>query len=452
MPRFRFAPEVERIEGDPPLFEALLRLGARRAPVFLDGAAGTPRGSSLLAFDPLPLELPRTLRGLRERAARIERGDAPLPPFFAGGFAGALAYELGAEDEPPLALPGDPWHWPRIVGGFYVDFLVRDEERGQTWLVLGDEPGDERASVRERRAAIRDALATSVPVPDFRPAGPLERRVSSAVHRARIEAARAAIAAGEIYQANLAHPFVRATLGDPLGAYARLRRLNPAPYAGFLRCEHGALLSASPELLLDFDPVARGARTRPIKGTIGRAATEHEDRARAEQLRKSAKDLAELTMIVDLERNDLGRIAVPGGVAVEGFARLETYATVHHLVADVLARVRPGRDAVDALVTLFPGGSITGAPKLRSMEIIAELEGEGRGMSFGALGALDLAGRARFNLSIRTILWRSRGARGAGEALFRVGGGITWASRADEEDEETLAKAAGLACALDVAG
>jgi len=164
----------------------------------------------------------------------------------------------------------------------------------------------------------------------------------------------------------------------------------------------------------------------------------------------SEKDLAELAMIVDLERNDLGRCARPGGVRVEVFPRLETFATVHHLVADVAADVRPGVDAFDLLAALFPGGSITGAPKLASMDAIAELEGEGRGFFTGSLGFVDTRGHAAWNILIRTLVWRPRSRDG--EVSFHVGGGITWSSDAAAEERETMIKGAGLLHALQAGG
>jgi para-aminobenzoate synthetase component 1 len=223
-----------------------------------------------------------------------------------------------------------------------------------------------------------------------------------------------------------------------------------------------ALLSASPELLLEVgdeprdvpgdEPGAehrrRIARTRPIKGTAARSDDPAQDARAAAQLLASAKDLAELAMIVDLERNDLGRVARTGSVRVEAFPRLESYAGVHHLVADVACELRPDVDAVDALAALFPGGSITGAPKLASMAAIAALEGEGRGFFTGALGRIDLTGRAAFNVLIRTLTWCAR-ERGAAEVGYHVGGGITWSSDAAAEERETLLKGARLAQALD---
>ena len=441
-PAFRFRPRAFELD---PAFEpaALLPGLARRRPVLLDSAAGAPRRFSLIGFDPLGgVDLPTALPELRSTVARLTlEGDAPPGPF-AGGFLGALAYDLGVVGE-KLDLPREPWGQPLLVGGLYTDFVVRDEQAERVWLVLGDEPGDERPTVGARRRELEE-LFGSLPGD---PAAPLAvselvRHVPSAEHRERIERARAYVAAGEIYQANLAHRFTAAVEAEPAELYRSLRAANPAPYMGYCGWEGGALLSSSPELLLELDAARRVARTRPIKGTIARSADPDEDRRARETLLASEKDRAELGMIVDLERNDLGRIAAPGTVAVEGFPTLETYAAVHHLVADVTAEPRAGTDAVDVLAALFPGGSVTGAPKLRSMEVIAELEGEGRGFFCGSLGFLDTAGNALFNILIRTLLWRP------GEVSYRVGGGITWSSDARAEDEETLAKGAALARAL----
>ena len=352
-----------------------------------------------------------------------------------------------------LDLPAEPWGFPTVVGGLYTDFLVHDGA-GRTWLVLGEEPGDGRPAVAQRRGELFERFRAAPRLEPARSTGPLERCTPADEHRARIARAQEAIAAGEMYQANVAHRMTRAVDGDPVDLYLRLRGTNPAPYMGYLAFEQGAVLCSSPELLLDFEPGGAGraprARTRPIKGTIERGATPAEDRANAERLLASAKDRAELAMIVDLERNDLGRIAEVGTVRVGELPRLESYAAVHHLVADVSCRPRAGLDAVDALAALFPGGSITGAPKLRSMEILAQLEGEGRGFFTGSMGMVDLRGRAVFNILIRTLLWRPLEAGGSGaEVSFRVGGGITWASDPALEDAETLAKARALADALE---
>jgi para-aminobenzoate synthetase component 1 len=274
------------------------------------------------------------------------------------------------------------------------------------------------------------------------------RHVPPSEHRRRVERVREHIAAGDVYQVNLAHRFTCSAAGPPAAWYARLRAQNPAPYMGFVAWEArdgcgapGALLSSSPELLLEYD--GRTARSRPIKGTAPRSSDPAEDRRLAAGLLASAKDQAELVMIVDLVRNDLGKNARPGRVWVEGCPRLESYARVHHLLGDVVCEPAAGVDAFALLAALFPGGSITGAPKLRAMEVIADLEGEGRGFYTGSLGFVDTRGHAAFNILIRTLLWRP-----PGELAFRVGGGITFGSDAEREERETLDKAAALLAAL----
>jgi len=452
-PPFRFQPRVEPLTGAAGEL-GLVALAARLpsgALVLLDG---WPGGASVLAFAPLPARAPRSLCGLRSFLARLEpRAGDPVPGAFHGGFLGALSYELGAAAERGLALPSDPWRLPALVGALYTDFLVRDEARGTSFLVLGEDPGDGRASVVERARKLRARFAAPAAGGACVSTGPLRRLVARAEHARRIACARELIAAGEIYQANLSYRLERDVRGDPLALYARLTRLHPAPYASFLRFRAGALLSVSPELLLEFgaDQHGTSARTRPIKGTAPRGRDPGEDRASAERLLASTKDLSELAMIVDLERNDLGRIARAGSVRVEGFPTLSSYASVHHLTADVVARPRDGIDAVACLGSLFPGGSVTGAPKLRSMEVIAALEGEGRGFAYGSLLALDTRGYMRANLLIRTLIWRPRPARGPleGEVTFRVGGGITWGSDPELEEQEAEAKGVLLACALD---
>jgi para-aminobenzoate synthetase component I len=451
VPRFRFQPRVEPLRGEPGE-RALAELAARLGPgplVLLDGW----QGWSVLAFAPLRARAPRGLAGLRTLCARLEaHGGDRVPGPFRGGFLGALAYELGHGGERGLALPSDPWGFPALVGGLYTDFLVRDEARGRTHLVLGERPGDGRASVASRARELHARLARPLAPLACTPQGPVRRFGSRAAHARRIVRARALIAAGEIYQANLSYRLAREVAGDPLELYLRLRALHPAPWAGYLRFAGGALLSASPELLLEFQPGPRGAeaRTRPIKGTASRGRNAREDRSLRRALLASPKDLAELAIIVDLERNDLGRVARPGSVRVTGFPSLESYASVHHLMADVHARPRAGLDALDCLAALVPGGSVTGAPKLRSMEAIAALEGEGRGFAYGSLLALDTRGALRANLLIRTLLWRPRPERGAhaGEVTFRVGGGITWGSEPAAEEAEAEAKGARLLAAL----
>ena len=484
-PHFKFSPRVFRLpldsltsaaprgsdlDGHAVLARALRAFDADRRPVLLDSAAGWPQKYSLLAIDPLPPVAPDRFEDLRDFAAQLAlvTGGDEVPGPFHGGFLGALAYDLGVIGE-RQALPAEPWCFPKIVGGLYTDFFVYREGAEHVELVLGDEPGDGRASVESRRAGlearIRSALAAEAGSVQAR--AELVRHTPRSVHMANVEETRQRIARGEFYQANLAHRFTRSVSGPPAELYLQLRESNPAPYAGYLHWRdaegrEGALCSSSPELLLELtgERGERIARTRPIKGTTRRAVDAEEDRQRAEGLLASEKDRAELAMIVDLERNDLGRTAATGTVRVEDFLALRTYERVHHLTADVVAEPREGCDVWQILGALFPGGSVTGAPKLASMEAIAELEGEGRGFFCGSLGFVDTRGQACFNLLIRTVLWRSlpqpessddqqHAHCPAGEVSFRVGGGITWSSNAADEDSETLAKASAMMDAIE---
>lgn len=486
MSPFRFRPRTFRLPAPSDLGRWLAALRRRRALVALDSAdTDHPCARfSLIAFDPLPAvpppdsAAPADLSGLADLVGslRVESGDA-LPGPFHGGFLGALAYDLGVAGERPLRVPPDPWRSPRIVGGLYTDFIVVDQRDGAAWLVLGEAPGDGRPEVAQRLASVQAALAERAQPPEereeqaggTRPEGELVRHVPSAEHRRRIECVRAAIARGDLYQANLAHRFTRAMHGDPIQLYRHLREVNPAPYMAYMEwgrppyeaaraapgsgfARSGALLSASPELLFDFD--GQTARTRPIKGTAPRDREPLADERLARGLLESAKDRAELAMIVDLARNDLGRVARAGTVRVTDFPLLESFASVHHLVGEVRATPRPGSGAFELLQALFPGGSISGAPKLASMGLIAELEGEGRGFFSGSAGFLDTRGRAAFNILIRTMLWRPRPEAAhsweRGEVSYHVGGGITWSSQAEAEDRETLDKGAGLAAALEL--
>lgn len=444
---------------------ALLLLGQRPGLVALDSASGAPGRWSLVAFDPIetfshaaapgggtpPLEeLRQALEGL------TWEGEVPPGPF-CGGFIGALAYDLGVEGE-PLELPAAAWPQPSLTGGLYRDWLVFElDDAGavrRAHLVAADRANTDDDGA-ERAAGVLSDLQAKAPEPAPQSPTACRRHVASREHQGRVELARGLIARGEIYQANICHRMSAPASTGPLDLYLELRRQNPAPYMGYLGFRfpdgaQGAILSSSPELLLELegrDVEGRKARTTPIKGTIACGQDPASDVLQKERLLGSEKDRAELAMIVDLERNDLGRISVPGGVRVGEFPRLETYRGLHHLVTDVVGEVRPECSAVDVVAALFPGGSITGAPKLRSMEAIAEIEGEGRGFFTGSLGFIDARGRATFNILIRTLSHRA--AEGSdGEVSFHVGGGITWSSDPEAEDAETMLKASAMVAAL----
>jgi para-aminobenzoate synthetase component 1 len=250
------------------------------------------------------------------------------------------------------------------------------------------------------------------------------------------------IRAGDVYQVNLSQRFEAPCARDEFEIYLRLRAQAPAPFAAFLRYPGYVVMSCSPERFLRYDPQSRLVETRPIKGTRPRGPGLRSDRALAEELAACAKDRAENVMIVDLVRNDLGRVAEVGSVRVTGLCELESFPTVHHLTSTVRARLRADRDVVDLLRATFPGGSITGAPKIRAMQIIDELEPVARGVYTGAIGYIEPGGAMDLNIAIRTVVART------GTAWFHVGAGIVADSDPAREYEETLHKGAALARAL----
>jgi para-aminobenzoate synthetase component 1 len=255
------------------------------------------------------------------------------------------------------------------------------------------------------------------------------------------------IAAGDVYQVNLAQRFaapLRPSAATAVSLFDTLQREHPMPFAGYVDCDDFTVVSNSPECFLQLMPEA--IATFPIKGTRPRGGDDVSDAATAAALRASAKDGAEHLMIVDLERNDLGRICRPGSVAVASFARVRSYPTVHHLVSEVRGRLRRGIALDQVLRATFPGGSITGAPKIRAMEIIDELEPVRRGVYTGAIGFLDASGTGAFNIAIRTAIARR------GRLTYHAGGAIVADSDPDGEYEETLLKARAFFGACGVTG
>jgi para-aminobenzoate synthetase component 1 len=267
---------------------------------------------------------------------------------------------------------------------------------------------------------------------------------SSFTHRGYLDAVtrvREYIVAGDIFQANLSQRLEAPLEEDPWHLYRRLREVNPAPFAAYLEFEGVSVASASPERFLRVSPDGR-VETRPIKGTRPRGISPLHDAAIGQSLRDSEKDRAENLMIVDLLRNDLSRVCRPGTVRVPELFTLERYQTVHHLVSTVEGTLAPGSDALDLLAAAFPGGSITGAPKVRAMEIIAELEPSRRGLYCGSIGYVSVTGAMDTSIVIRTLVC------GGGRVTCSVGGGIVADSDPESEYQETLDKARGLITAL----
>jgi para-aminobenzoate synthetase component I len=289
-------------------------------------------------------------------------------------------------------------------------------------------------------------VAPSYPVSALE--APPEGLRSTFTHRGYLDAVarvREYIVAGDIFQANLSQRLQAPLREAPFDLYRRLRRRNPAPFAAYFDCGDLTVLSASPERFLRLDE--RGSvETRPIKGTRPRGLGPMHDAALGRALAESEKDRAENVMIVDLLRNDLSRVCRPGSVRVPELFALEHHPTVHHLVSTVVGELTPGADAVDLVRATFPGGSITGAPKVRAMEIIAELEPTRRGVYCGSVGYLSRTGAMDTSIVIRTFV------RVGHQVYFQAGGGIVADSDPELEYRETLDKARGLIAALEEQG
>lgn len=377
--------------------------------VFFDTALEGPGALSLLAAQPAQLLTGHTAAdwaALRDAvAARQFAEPAKIPSGFAAGWVdydGAFCF------------------------GFYDKLLAYAHADGGRWFSIGGAHRDWADLL-----AADAATPTASPVA-FSPSMAREEFLHA------VERAREYIAAGDIYQVNLSHRFTApwAANQDPFGLYHSLRACSPAPHAAFLSLNGRAILSSSPELFLEIS--GRRIRTRPIKGTRPRRADPQADARSADDLVSCPKESAELIMITDLERNDLGQVCEFGSVTVTEMLKLERYEQVFHLVSTVEGQLRADVDPVTALRACFPGGSITGAPKKRAMEIIAELEPVPRGLYTGAIGYFGFNGESQFNIAIRTVVIEN------GLAQFHVGAGIVADSQPEKEWQETLDKAAGI--------
>lgn len=395
-------------------------------------------------------------------ALRNHRLDtiAGLPPF-QGGLAGLWGYDLAQRIETLPRPRFDEFQTPDLALGLYDWVLAFDHHVGRAWIISTGVP----APPRERETKARQRL-TQVKGWLDRPNPPLGLKIESPIpvhlgspsgirignsdvlsnldeasYLKTIRRAIEYIHAGDCFQVNIAQRLLLQQREHPLALYERLRQRNAAPFAGYFDLGDFVLASASPERFLRMQ---RGeVETRPIKGTRPRGVNPIEDMFRAEELRTSAKDRSENVMIVDLLRNDLGRVCEFGSVRVEAVCKLESYRYVHHLVSDVRGKLKDGLDVVDLLRATFPGGSITGAPKIRAMEIITDLEQVSRGPYCGCLGFVGLDGAMDTNLLIRTF------TIGKGWMQFPVGGGIVAESDPRREYEETWHKARGLLRALE---
>ncbi len=424
---------------------ALHRRAPERYPFLLESVAGHPlagRYDILFAFPQQALETGRD--GLshadffqRLNAEASKERCAPthgLP--FCGGWFLLLGYEAARGVEARLHLPDAPYRLPDALAVRCTAAVIVDRESGRSLLVAESDPAQ-----LEQLQADCEALPHSPQPPEGSLLAEINEDPEPQFLRG-VEAILEYLHAGDIFQVNLSRAW-RARLRhgiDYLDVYSRLRQANPAPFAGLVRWRDSAVLSSSPERLVNIDGGV--VQTRPIAGTHARLRDPQEDERQRASLLSSLKERAEHLMLIDLERNDLGRICVPGSVEVSELMCIESYAHVHHIVSNVRGRLRPEVGPGETLRAVFPGGTITGCPKVRAMEIIAELEGVGRGPYTGAMGYLSRCGRMDTNILIRSLVCED------GQVSLRAGAGIVADSRPQSELAETRVKARGLLLAL----
>ncbi len=360
-------------------------------------------------------------------------GVAGLP--FSGGALGYFAYDLARRVEPSVGSAGAVRALPDMAVGIYDWALVVDHGQRRSFLVSR---GDDALAACRRRKWVRYFRAPP-PAPARAPFELLQAprsNLSFADYASAFRRVKRFIREGDCYQVNLARHFQARVRGSAWQGYRTLRGLNPAPFAGYLNLPDCQVLSNSPERFLKV--TGEQVETRPIKGTRPRSRHPQEDLWLAEELRRSAKDRAENLMIVDLLRNDLGKVCRYGSVQVPRLFDVESFASVHHLVSTVTGRLRAPFDCLDLLRACFPGGSITGAPKLRAMQIIDQLEPAARGVYCGSLGYIGFDRAMDTSIAIRTLVHR------AGSLSFAAGGGIVADSTLAAEYRETYDKAAAI--------
>jgi anthranilate synthase component 1 len=447
---------------------ALSRAHPDRFPYLLESAARGPLGGhSLLLFashEVLRREAGGGLEGPGEGAgffARLRhwyrREALPAagatngatngkPPPFAGGWFIYLGYEMAAEVEPTLELPRNDTGLPDAVAHRCPAAIIVYHGSGHAApdraAVVAESP-ELLAQVLER-VGDGEALAVTADLADPELAEITEE--DPARFEASVRRIHEYLRAGDVFQVNISRPWTGRFRAppDPYRLYRSLRRANPAPFAGLMRWGEHFLLSSSPERLVQTRDGT--VQTRPIAGTRPRGADREQDQALSEELIGNIKERAEHVMLIDLERNDLGRVCRPGTVTVDELMVVETYAHVHHIVSNVRGELAAGAGPVEAMKAVFPGGTITGCPKVRCMQIIAELEGEGRGFYTGSMGYLGRDGSMDLNILIRSMLVHGPRFR------FRTGAGIVADSEAKKEVQETADKARGILLAVESHG
>jgi anthranilate synthase component 1 len=429
---------------------SFIGVGSRATLLARDGSVEVRRGDRVEhhtlpegpAGDPL-----RFLRPLLEELAPLEPQELPR---FAGGAVGYLSYDwvrcverLPSENPDDLGVPVCFFNFPELV-------LVHDRKRQRLTVLYAPPSSDaDRADALYDEALARidgvlERLAQPLPPlpPSVSPVDPPEVRSTFTRERYHevVKRAKEYIQAGDIFQVVPSQRLTIPLRTDPFWIYRWLRATNPSPYLFFLRCDDHIVLGSSPEILVRLE--GREITLRPIAGTRPRGETDEQDRERERDLLADPKELAEHVMLVDLGRNDVGRVAEIGSVRVDEFEVIERYSHVMHIVSNVRGRLRPGLDAVDLLRATFPAGTLTGAPKVRAMEIIEELEPVRRGVYGGAVGYIDYRGNMDVCIAIRTVVIKD------GEIHLQAGGGVVADSDPETEYRETLHKAQALRVAI----
>ncbi len=387
---------------------------------------------------------------LRRLMAEFRAPLVPGLPRFTGGAVGYLGYDAASWFE-PVPLRGEARAGDDAAFMVFDTVLAFDHVRHRILIIANARvtPGDDLRSLYQyactRIAFVQRELERELSKPTYTEAPPLE--FVSNVSRERFEdmvrTAKEHIAAGDIYQVVLSQRFETDIAADPFTVYRALRHVNPSPYMYFLKMGDRAIVGSSPEMLVRVE--GRAVQTHPIAGTRRRGVTAEEDARLADELRHDEKERSEHVMLVDLGRNDVGRVSTYGTVRVPTYMAIERYSHVMHLVSVVEGQLDPLRDRLDALVACFPAGTVSGAPKVRAMEIIAALEPDRRGVYAGAVGYLDWAGNLDFCITIRTVLIEH------GRAYIQAGAGIVADSDPASEYEETHAKARAVMSALSIA-
>jgi len=374
---------------------------------------------------------------LKKVMAPYQMPTTGLP--FEGGAVGYFAYDLGRLLEKLPAHAVDQEQLPEMMVGIYDWAVVVDHRKKQAFLV-SHAHNPQTQSQWASLSVLFDAPCNSIDKSEFKVTSPLVSNFNPKTYHQAFERVQQYIQAGDCYQVNLAQRFSVQAEGSGWGAYQTLREISPAPFMAYMNLQDKystvEVLSASPERFLQVS--GNHVETRPIKGTRPRSLDVTQDQQNAQALQTSPKDRAENLMIVDLLRNDISKVCETGSVRADHLFALESFANVHHLVSTVTGKLKRGMGAVDLLRACFPGGSITGAPKLRSMEIIEELEPHRRGVYCGAIGYIGFDGNMDTNIAIRTAIYSQQ------EMRFFAGGGVVADSQSEKEYRETWDKASSM--------